>query len=162
MLQLYPELPGSQEFHPWKSSTFFLSLFLPLGLSGKFCKLSAHRSCHSHMSTFTQGLHARTDTQFCSFVLFFFALLAKKKSGWTGAGVSAGVAEVTTERKWPRPECMAADTTRHVPSPCCSFSFFFSLVHLLLVYLLPPFCHVVAISFYPSSLSSSFSRVMPD
>lgn len=39
-LRLYPELPRSQEFHPWKSS--FPSFFV------KFCKRSPHRSCRSH------------------------------------------------------------------------------------------------------------------
>lgn len=59
MLQLYPELQGSQEFHPWKSSPFSLCR----SLSGKFCKHSSTQLLFTHASTFTQS-YIRRQTQY--------------------------------------------------------------------------------------------------
>lgn len=132
MLQLYPELQGSQEFHPWKSSLSF-SLWKILQA------LSSSQLLFTHTSTFTQS-YIRRQTQYSTQFCLLFRLpplppppnpshphvalsgpVPTANTAFPGAGrpdqvSSTGVAGVIAWRKWPRPECMAADTTRHVAS----------------------------------------------
>lgn len=135
VLQLYPELQGSQEFHPWKS--FFLSL------SGKFCKHFSTQLLFTNISTFHAVLHMKTDSTLQSYALFFSLSLSPNpppttrvarigpatsifsKAGRPNQVSSTGVAGVIAWRKWPRPECMAADTTRHVASDSLTLSLLF-------------------------------------
>lgn len=164
MLQLYPELQGSQEFHPGKSSLFFLSL--ENSASTPLIAAAVHTHIHFHTV-----LHVKTDTVFCRVlptppnpVLPFVGqpkqqiqpsleLVDQTKSaaqGWLGSSHrGSGLA----------PECMAADTTRHVssdsltPSPIfslCLFPFYFPSL------ILASYFHSIS---YP--LPSSFRLLMP-
>lgn len=76
VLQLYPELQGSQEFHPWKS--FFLSL------SGKFCKHFSTQLLFTNISTFHAVLHMKTDSTLQSYALFFSLSLPEPPSHHPG------------------------------------------------------------------------------
>lgn len=159
MLQLYPELPGSQEFRPWKSSSFFsLSLSLENSASARL-----RRSCRSHTSTFTQGLHARTDALFCAFFFSFFMDLLgnthiKKKKimadrsrrerrggrghNRRGSGLARNARQQTRPDTYRRPVALSAffffSPPLSSPPPCLFTSSLLFLFHFLRPASFPP------------------------
>lgn len=128
VLQLYPELQGSQEFHPWKSSlSFSPSRSLENSASTRLYTAAVHTHIHFHTVVHTKTDMVFSSESFCPlfsppqrkkplptpllpYVGRSLELAGQTKSaaqGWLGS---------SHWRKWPRPECMAADTTRHVAS----------------------------------------------
>ena len=160
MLQLYPELQGSQEFHPWKSS-----------LSGKFCKLSPLHSCCSHTHALSHSLTYKDRHSILQSLAPLFPnqrpkpnptpnvalggsvpiqpLADRTKSaaeGWLGSSRrGSGLAR----------ECMAADTTRPAASDSLSLTLSFCLHPF--IYLLSFYPFISTPFLFPSLPPSAFS-----
>lgn len=134
MLQLYPELQGSQEFHPGKSSLFFLSL--ENSASTPLVAAAVHTHTHplSHSLTCEDRyciLQSFAHTSLPCVVLRGPAQTANTAFPGTGRPdqvSSTGVAGVITYCRGSglAPECMAADMTRHASSDSLTPSLIFS------------------------------------